>query len=326
VAGNEDFTADELRRLTETARRRFADHPDVAGVGIGVALKDGTPDDDRPLAIRLWVDQKKGKSRLSEGRRLPTKTVIRLKRGDRFVTVGLPVDVEETRSIVQTAGVDPGNSTTSAMVRWNADELPRPMYGFLTVAHGFKDKDHEMTACRHGPAPRCAVTITKDHHTLDAWIRWLSSDKRGSDASVCACEREALRGWLGSDIPNRHASVVPLADLARIAASKERGRTLSTRQGTAITYLSYTPGPIVLTRELPPLRHVVEAEADGASVFARGTSGSLWSAEAGLTALQCAGNRSREYRRGYGTSLSAALGEAFHAMRADTLVVLDQYI
>lgn len=310
-----DLSADEMRRISRTLQERFVDHPDVESVGFGVALRDGKPDPERPFAVRLWVKRKRSERSLGEDRRLPPSLRVRVKRGRNFETLDLPVDIEGLNKIRSTAGVDPGLVTASCIVRWRQD--PPFHYGLVTCAHGFK---------RVGLASGSPLSVTAQSGVLNARLRWQSPDTRRVDAAVVEADTAAMRTWLGGALPQSQRKVLDIGDLPLLCAFKTAGWTHAQPTPTKLLYLTYTPGPIRLSSELPPLRHVVEAQAEPQDTFEPGTSGAAWDTANGLVGIQVAGRVTDGFRSGFAISLRSSLGQAFAALQAQELDVVGPYV
>ena len=90
-----ELTRDEMRRIHRTIRRQFPKSPEsgILAVGFGHARQDGGRDSERPFAVCCCVRKKNVERRVPIAERIPASITVRLKRGERFVSLELPTDV-----------------------------------------------------------------------------------------------------------------------------------------------------------------------------------------------------------------------------------------
>lgn len=138
-------------RILEFIENKFPGD-EIVGFGIGVAEKDGQPDPDRPLSIRLTVREKKPKSKLKSREAIPSRLTVpldtRRNRQRNSLKYSFPTDVVEDTPFVASGGVvfkstqdgTRASVTTGCVVRWRTRQSTgsRVHFGVISVAHDFK--------------------------------------------------------------------------------------------------------------------------------------------------------------------------------------------
>jgi hypothetical protein len=305
------LSTDELARVRQTLFDRYdvGSRGNIVEIGFGVAQRSGKLDPIRPNAICFYVTNKR-LPRLKVDR-IPSRELVRVKRGHRFVLVSLATDVIEVdRRAAQLTGrgvrhvTDDTHARAGAILAWRFNSSGRFAWGVLTVGHLFWDRDAV-------PESTNDVRIRANgNRQIKGRLMLRSLPESGVDAAIVLVARTALveGGLMRASTSVGGKSVRSVEKLS--GDTMKLGTTLPGSRPIGFQVLRYLP-EFSLIRSLGPIQHALDVRSNAPGTFRTGTSGSPWIIARQAACQQFAGwqseHSSQNYIGGIGQSLQTIL-------------------
>lgn len=297
------YTADELRRIQSTLRRRFAigSQSNLIDVGFGVAQSAGRLRPDRGLCATFFVHEKK--PGVSATERIPRSVRVRLKRGRRFCVVELPTDVVETAPLALTAlrlETYHQRLTAGVLLTWDNPEKGDRSWGLATAGHAFPPLESMSAIDRQ-------VTVELPGALLAGTVIGRSSRAGRIDAAIVEVRRGDLLQAGLIDSAAAREPVVPRPFFELASELNQLGRTLRVDGPHDFRVHAYLPS--LRAPGLGLLEHIVSAVAAESGVFEPGSSGAAWEIAGEPSCMQLAG-RVPLFQQGFGQALETIIAWA----------------
>lgn len=306
----ERFTADELRRIQRTLRRRFQLHRrrDLLDVGFGPGLRAARLDPQRPWCVCFYVHRKRQPRRYAE--RIPRQVQFRLRRGRRFIRFTAATDVIELTKPALSGCVlsyGAGSAVTAGLVVvWQEREAAGLSWAVVTVGHAFP-----AAVAFPEPLPRVEIRGRGSSRLAG---RLLARAPRGrADAAVVQVQHyDLVRCGI---LDARHGSqALRIRSVDEVKGDEGAPGSSHPRRAARPFYIrAYLPECWLFEDLVGRLRHVIHAHRAQAQTFERGTSGSLWRVFEWPAAMQFGGLQP-EFREGFAQILEGVLEWAQEAV------------
>lgn len=303
-----DLTLDELKRVQETLKQRYAVGPQssIRQIAFGMAEKNSLGDPLRGPSVCFYVADSHKRPAQELAHPIEPSVRVRLRRGSRFCELVAPTDVLLlSPSELELTGRDIGyangeSATTGILLAWKHPKRHRLAWAVLTVAHIFPRR-------LRLPEDRIAVAIASSGRSDDIPARLIArADHAGLDAALCIVRRQDLlqHGLITSSVRSSGRSVKNHSQLSDSMGSLGYSMPAGDRLPFQFArFLLEAPIFQPLLGYAP--KHVLHVLADDA-IFAKGTSGSPWSVGRLAAGMQFASLKPA-YRQGFGQSLWSIL-------------------
>lgn len=290
------FTADELRRMQRTLRRRLqiGSQSNLLDVGFGIAQTAGVLQPERSLHATVFVREKK--SNVAKAERIPSSVKVRLKRGRHFVVTELPTDVIEAAPLVPTAlRLDTylQRLTAGVLLTWENPQKGDRSWGLVTAGHAFAPLESLSDVDRQ-------VTVELPGLLISGTLIGRSSRAGRIDAAIVEVRHGDLKRAHLVDSSAGYEPVVASRFFELSDRLNQTGRSFRIDGPRDFRVHAYLPS--LRAPGLGVLDHIVSAVAAEPGVFRPGSSGAVWEIAGEPACMQLAG-RTPRFRQGFGQSL-----------------------